>query len=200
MHQIGAADDADHAAFAHHRKPLDAAALHQLDDFLQRIVFADDAWIGRHDLFDFSARRMHVVLRQLAGTDNELEPFRAAALGAELAAAQKVALGHDADQLAVLVENRQAADPVLQHQPRGFEDLVVALDGNHVPRHDIFDLHGRRPFGFEFVRLTVEAQPFMRVSAKRLRNTMRRDVGTSIVAAVSSDVSVRDTVSMVSPR
>ena len=97
VHQIGAADDADHAASPHHRKPLDAAAFHQLDDLLQGIVFADNARIRRHDLLDLAARRMHVVLRQLAGTDDELKPFRAAALGADLAAAQEVALGHDAD-------------------------------------------------------------------------------------------------------
>jgi hypothetical protein len=148
MHQIGAADDADHAACAHDRKPLDAVAFHQLDDFLQRNVLTDHTRIGRHDLFDLAARRVHIVLRQLAGTDNELDPLRPAALRAELAAAQKVALGHDADEFAVLVEDRQAADPVLQHQPRGFEHLVVVLHGNHVPRHDIFDLHGRHPFGF----------------------------------------------------
>lgn len=41
---------------------------------------------------------------------------------------------------------------------------------------------------------------FNRVRADRLRSTIRREVGSSIAAAFSNCVSVRDTVSMVSPR
>ncbi len=48
---------------------------------------------------------------------------------------------------------------------------------------------------------TNRAQPFMWLSAVRLRSTMlRRDVGNSIAAESSKDVSVRETVSMVKPR
>ena len=41
---------------------------------------------------------------------------------------------------------------------------------------------------------------FNRVRADRLRSTIRREVGSSIAAAFSNCVSVRETVSMVSPR
>lgn len=44
------------------------------------------------------------------------------------------------------------------------------------------------------------AQPFRRPSAVRLRNTMRRELGSSIAAAFSRWVRVRETVSIVSPR
>ena len=45
------------------------------------------------------------------------------------------------------------------------------------------------------------AQPFMWLSAVRLRSTMlRRDVGNSIAAKSSKEVSVRETVSIVKPR
>lgn len=45
------------------------------------------------------------------------------------------------------------------------------------------------------------AQPFMWLSAVRLRSTMhRRDVGNSIAAECSRDESVRETVSIVKPR
>jgi len=37
-------------------------------------------------------------------------------------------------------------------------------------------------------------QPFMRISAERLRSTMRREVGTSMAEALSTEVSPRDTV------
>jgi hypothetical protein len=40
----------------------------------------------------------------------------------------------------------------------------------------------------------------MRMSADRLRSTMWRELGTSMVAQLSKDVSVRETVSMVRPR
>ena len=43
-------------------------------------------------------------------------------------------------------------------------------------------------------------QQFKRDSAERFRSTMRREVGTSIVAELSRPVSVRETVSMVRPR
>jgi hypothetical protein len=48
---------------------------------------------------------------------------------------------------------------------------------------------------------THSVQPFMWLSAVRLRSTMlRRDVGNSIAAESSKDVSVRETVSIVKPR
>ncbi len=48
---------------------------------------------------------------------------------------------------------------------------------------------------------TNRAQPFMWLSAVRLRSTMlRRDVGNSIAAESSKEVSVRETVSIVRPR
>ena len=50
---------------------------------------------------------------------------------------------------------------------------------------------GRTTFGF---------RKFRRLNAPRLRNTMRRELGTAMVAAFSSWVSVRDTVSIVRPR
>ena len=38
------------------------------------------------------------------------------------------------------------------------------------------------------------------IGTERFRSTMRRDIGTSIAAALSRAVSVRETVSMVRPR
>ena len=46
----------------------------------------------------------------------------------------------------------------------------------------------------------LHVQPFSRPSAVRLRRTIRRELGSSIVAVSSSWLSVRDTVSIVSPR
>ncbi len=49
-------------------------------------------------------------------------------------------------------------------------------------------------------RSASSTQAFSRLSAARLRSTMRRELGSSIAAAFSRWVSVRDTVSMVRPR
>jgi hypothetical protein len=59
------------------------------------------------------------------------------------------------------------------------------------------DCSDRRP---DPERPKKQPQPFMRLSADRLRSTMWRELGTSMVAQLSKDVSVRETVSMVRPR
>jgi hypothetical protein len=69
-------------------------------------------------------------------------------LRTDLAPAEKVSLGHYTDQLACRVHYRQTADPVLQHQSRGVEDRFFSIYGDHVPRHDIFDLHNHWPSSF----------------------------------------------------
>src|SRR5271169_1204011 len=142
VHQIGAADDADHPAASHHRQTFHVAALHELDHFLERVVLRHGDRIGGHDLVDFSPRGMDIFVGEAARPDDEFQPFRPAALRAELAAAQEIAFGHDAYQFTVFVDHRQPADAVLQHQPRGFKDGFVRPDRNHVARHDIFNLHG----------------------------------------------------------
>ena len=142
MHQIGAADNADHPPGPDDGKPLDVPAFHHFNDVFQRVVFADGPGIGRHDLHDFPARRVHVFLGQFARAEDEFEPFRALSLGADFAAPQKISFRHDADQLAFCIDHRQSADPVLQHQARSLDDRLIGADGNDVPRHDIFDLHG----------------------------------------------------------
>ena len=65
---------------------------------------------------------MHVFFRDPAGPEQEFEPFRPPPLGADLTAAEKISFGHHADQSPLCIDDRQAADPVLQHQPSGFED------------------------------------------------------------------------------
>ena len=145
MHQIGTADNADHPPVPDHRKPFDVAAFHHVDDVFQRVVFADGPRTGRHDLGNFPARRMHVFLGELAGAEDEFEPFRPLALGADFTTAQKISLGNDADQFALGIDHRQAADAVLQHYACRPHHRLVGANGNDVLRHDIFDLHGFLP-------------------------------------------------------
>ena len=121
------------------------AAFHHFDDLFQRVVFADGPRMRCHDLRDFTARCLHVFLSELARTEDEFEPLRTLALGADFAAAQKIAFRDDTDQFALGIDHRQAADPVLQHHARRLHDRLVSADGYDVLRHHIFDLHGSLP-------------------------------------------------------
>ncbi len=84
-----AADHANHMPAAGHGNPLDVTALHHFDHRVKRLVLSDRPWIGRHNLFDFSARGVHVFLGKPAGPENEFEPSRSVP-----AAPQKIAFGH----------------------------------------------------------------------------------------------------------
>src|SRR6516164_4402422 len=105
--------------------------------------------MGSHDLLDFSAGAMGIFLGELAGPDDKFQPFWASALGAQLAAAEKIALRHHANQLALFIEDRQPADPMLQHQTHGFKNWLVGVDANDIRRHDVFDSHSRSPYSVE---------------------------------------------------
>src|SRR5262249_12700248 len=142
MHEVGAADDTDHATAAGDRKPLDVVPLHGVDDRFEQLVLTDGPWIGGHDVFDFSARTVRIFLRELARPDDEFEPFRPLPLGAQFTTAKKIALGHHADQLTLLIDDRQAADAILKHQARRFEDWFVRANANDVRCHYVFDSHG----------------------------------------------------------
>ena len=64
--------------------------------------------------------------------------------------------------------------------------------------HDV-DVPCQRLFA-DPLNLGLPTQLFRRFSADRLRNTIRRELGTSIAALLSRHLNVRDTVSMVKPR
>lgn len=61
--------------------------------------------------------------------------------------AKEIGLAHDTDELALLVDNREAADVARQHQPHRIPDRRLGLDGDHPPRHDVHHLH----FGYPTV-------------------------------------------------
>ena len=89
VHEIGAADDAYHAAIAQYRQPFDMAAFHQLDHGFQRVVLADRRRIGRHHFLDHSAGGVNIFCGQTPGTEQEFQPFRPLPLRADLTAARK---------------------------------------------------------------------------------------------------------------
>jgi hypothetical protein len=65
------------------------------------------------------------------------------------------------------------------------------------PERPAEHLHGKEAFRLD---TSPAHHALRRPSAARLRTTMRRELGSPIVASFSSWVMVRDTVSIVSPR
>jgi hypothetical protein len=140
-HQIGAADNADDLAIAQHGQPFDAAALHQFDHGLQVIVLAHHDRVPCHNVLDPAAGDVHIFLGHAAGSEHELKPFRPPPFGADFAAAEEIAFGHHADQPPFGIHDRQTADPIAQHRPRGFEDGRLRRNGNNIRRNHVANLH-----------------------------------------------------------
>jgi hypothetical protein len=97
------------------------AALHQPHDIFQRRILRHRPHFFGHDIANFAAADLNVLVRKPAGTEKKLHPLRSMALGAGFGAAQEVAFADDADQIALIVDNGKAADFLLQHHPRGYE-------------------------------------------------------------------------------
>jgi hypothetical protein len=135
LQQIGAADDPDQRRPAYDRNTLDSVLLHDGDDVGEFGVFRDGPDVGRHNFVYSAGVRLHVVLGERSRPEQEFDPAPALALGAGLGAAQKIAFGNDADQRSVVVDHRQTADPMLEHQPQRLEDRGVQRNGDHVLGH-----------------------------------------------------------------
>ena len=122
VQQVGAGHDADELVSADDRQALDLVALHHLHDVGERRVLGDRMRLTRHDLVDPAAAGADVLGCKPAGTDQELEPARPPALGADLAPAKEISLADDTDQMSPGIDHRQPADPVVEHQPGGLDD------------------------------------------------------------------------------
>ncbi len=136
--------------FAHHGQADDPLAEHQRGRILDRGLLADgdrglahhaadghgpdvgerglgllpvDELADRH-LDDLERRRQPEVLRGRPGREQ----------------GEQVRVGHHADEPRPL-EDRQPADVVLPHDPRGLADARVRLDRERVRSHDLADLH-----------------------------------------------------------
>ena len=129
------------------RHAFDAAALHHVHDVFQRRGDVDGLHVGGHHFGHLAAVRMAVFGGDAAGTHQELEPARAPPLGLGLATTQEVAFRQHADQVAVFVDHRQAADVMLEHQPRRLQHGCIRIDRDHLAGHHIFGVHGSLHFG-----------------------------------------------------
>src|SRR5207245_3575974 len=93
------------------------------------------------DLLDPAPVRLDILSRDPPGSHQNFEPARAAPLGPCLAAAQEITFGQDSYHLAFIVQYREAADAVLQHQLNGLCDGATPSDSDDVAGHDIRGIH-----------------------------------------------------------
>ncbi|MHC2932871.1 hypothetical protein ACVJA9_007668 [Bradyrhizobium diazoefficiens] len=70
--------------------------------------------------------------------------------GADLAAADEVSFRDDADELAGVVDHREAADVPLQHDVGRLDDAGIGGDRDDRPGHDLMGAHGRLRWLVEF--------------------------------------------------
>src|SRR5262249_29118388 len=115
MQKIGAGDDPDELPTADYRKPLDAVLFHQAHQFLKLGLFVDGDRILRHHVLDLSAAFANKVRRGAPGPQQELQPLRPLAAGADFTATKEVAFRDDADELPRIVHDRQTTDMAAQH-------------------------------------------------------------------------------------
>ena len=113
LHQVLVGDQTDQAVvFIHDRKFLDLAAHQDVGGLRQADTLAGgDQVVGRHHI----GNRTAVV---------DMEP--------------QVAVGHDADQVALGVHHRDAANVVLGHHGEGIADGRFRSDGHGIVDHAVF--------------------------------------------------------------
>jgi hypothetical protein len=138
--QISAADDANERTVAQHRHALDPMPLHQAHDLGERRVLRDADDVAGHNFADPAGIGSHIVARQPA-RHQQVEPARALPCRTELAAAQQIAFGQDADEPRLAVDHWQTADAVIKHQPEGLGEPGLGRHGNRVAAHHLAGIH-----------------------------------------------------------
>jgi hypothetical protein len=123
------------------RDALDPALLHEMHDRIERRILGHGHRIGRHHIQDLAAMRVDIFVRELIRSHQEFNPAAPPRLGVRLDATQAIALGDDTDKVSFAVDDRQAADPVLEHQPRHIRDRGFGSDEHDLPSHYISGIH-----------------------------------------------------------
>ena len=113
MQEIGARDNADHLVIFDDRQPLDMVSFHEPHGIGQRRLGRYRAHIVRHDVANFATAEPNVLIGKLARADEEFDPPRPLAFGADFRAAQEVAFGDDADQISAIINDRKSTDFLL---------------------------------------------------------------------------------------
>jgi len=139
-HEIGAANDADHAALAQHRSPLDPLRRQDLGNLDQIGGVGDGDHRRGHDLAGGPVLALdmgHELLAQLFAFGQHAQPPVAPLVTLGFIARQQIAFAHHADQRARVVDHRHGADPVLEQQHGDRARRRIRPHGDHLARHDV---------------------------------------------------------------
>ena len=144
--KVGAADDADQAAVAHHRHPLDAVRLQQPRDFRVFGVFCDPNHRSGHDIARGQLRpaqsRQKIGMQRFALGDQRQPPV-APRLPVGVAAPDQIPFADHADHHSRTIGNRRCADLMLEKPLRYLGGRSIGRDRYHVLGHDLPCLHAR---------------------------------------------------------
>ena len=162
LQQVGAADDADHLALAHHRHALDAMALEQRGDLAKRHVLRHGDDVLGHDVLGAVAVHAQVLACLVVGPGEQPQPPRLAVLRSGLGPVEQVAFTHDAAQLALRVEHRDRADAALEEQRRDLAHLGARQHGDDRGGHDVFGQHEHT-----VLRLRPDLLTWVKIPARR---------------------------------
>jgi len=110
--------------------------------------------------------RLHIFSRQRAAVDEGLQPPGAATLGTGFRTADQVAFADDANHLALLIDDRHAADAPIEQGLGDLHHEIGHLRRDHRRGHYITCLHGFLPSRFRLQDVLRETLP--RIGAEQM--------------------------------
>ncbi len=138
--QVGAGDNAEQFSPAQHRHALDVLRVQQIGDLRKRCGIGDSDDGGSHDLLRRAAMRVDIFGGEMGGRTRQHMPIGRPSFSAEFRATDQIALADDADQH-VMLQDRDGADTVRQHQADNLGDWRVRGGDNCAGRHDVDGKH-----------------------------------------------------------
>jgi hypothetical protein len=95
-----------------------------------------------HHVADLAASRLQVLCCQASWTYQKFDPTPALPLCPGFRPSDEIHLCYDPNQSAACVNDRQAAEFALQHQPDGVGDRSVGGNAHGIRGHDVSGPHG----------------------------------------------------------
>ena len=107
--------------------------------------FLYDKGRASHDIFDPLPVRAHIGFGGLAGAKQRIKPTRAPGFGADFGPTQQISFAQDADHPSFVVDDRQPANAMLQHQLDRLGNHGAGRYGNDFSGHHVGNLHHQLP-------------------------------------------------------
>lgn len=141
LYEILPADHANDLSIPYDRHALDVIPLHEPNDVGERSVFSCSVKISCHDLANLPACGLHIILGHAVRTQDEFKPARPFPLGLKFLPAKKIPFGHNADKLALCINDRQTAEVIGKHKAGRVGKCRIRADCDDVVGHDVMGPH-----------------------------------------------------------